>query len=148
MNDHHHQVTVCSYCHCWDCHGQCIAPDPIPVPHFITGMTIEPAKGLRYNSSKPRLDLISPIAELACAAVLAKGAEKYAERNWEKGMGWMTVVASLKRHLNAFQQGEDFDAESGLPHIDHVLCNAMFLSDYWRSHPEDDDRPKRGQDEF
>ncbi|CAM6001785.1 unnamed protein product [Sphagnum balticum] len=38
-------------------------------------------------------------------------------------------TAALLRHLYALNAGERIDPESGLRHIDHVLCNAAFLSE-------------------
>lgn len=98
-------------------------------------------EGLRYNEGKLRLDLITPEIIKGIGEVLTKGAEKYADRNWELGMSWSKVIASLKRHLFAFENGEDYDKETGLLHINHILCNAGFLSTYYKNHPEFDDRP-------
>lgn len=98
-------------------------------------------RALRYNNEKIRFDLIHPIASEGLAKVLTEGAKKYVPRNWEKGMPWTEVIASLKRHLNAFEKGEDFDPETGLLHIDHIQCNAHFLSAYYKIAPQFDDRP-------
>jgi hypothetical protein len=100
-------------------------------------------QGLRYNQGKTRYDLLPsyPIDQLA--QVLTKGAEKYAPRNWELGMPWSKITASLKRHLSAIESGEDFDKETGLLHASHVLCNAAFLVEYYKTHPEHDDRPHK-----
>lgn len=97
-------------------------------------------EGLRYNEGKSRYDLIHPLAERGLVDVLTKGAEKYAERNWERGMKWSKVLASLKRHIAAFERGEDYDPETGLLHADHIQCNAHFLSAYYRIAPQYDDR--------
>lgn len=97
-------------------------------------------KGLRFNEGKLRYDLLHPIAQKGIVKVLTKGSEKYAPHNWEKGMEWSTVVASLKRHLAAFESGEDFDKETGLLHVDHMQCNAHFLSAYYKIAPQYDDR--------
>jgi uncharacterized HAD superfamily protein len=97
-------------------------------------------KGLRDNQGKPRIDLAPADAMIHVGKVLAMGADKYAERNWEHGMKYSKVVASLERHLAKWKAGEDLDNESGLHHIDHVLCNALFLSRYVRAFPEKDDR--------
>lgn len=97
-------------------------------------------KGLRSNHGKPRIDLAPADAMIHVGKVLAMGAEKYAERNWEWGMKYSKVVASLERHLAKWKAGEDLDDESELHHIDHVLCNALFLSRYVRAFPEKDDR--------
>lgn len=97
-------------------------------------------EGLRYNKGKLRLDLLHPKATEGLARVLTAGANKYSDRNWESGMSWTTVLASLKRHLDAFERGEDFDPETGELHIDHLQCNAHFLSAYYSIYPEGDDR--------
>lgn len=98
-------------------------------------------EGLRYNSGKPRFDLIPTFAQEQFAKVLTKGSEKYAERNWELGMKWSSVTASMKRHTAAFERGEDFDKETGLLHTAHIMCNAAFLTEYYKIYPQGDDRP-------
>jgi hypothetical protein len=99
------------------------------------------SEGLRYNAGKIRYDLVPAFAQEQYARVLTKGAEKYAERNWELGMKWSKVVASLERHLQAIKRGEDFDPETGLLHSAHVMCNAAFLTEYYKIYPQGDDRP-------
>lgn len=99
-------------------------------------------KALRYDKDKIRLDLISPNASNELAKVLTFGAQKYAAWNWSKGMKWSRVIGSLKRHLNAIERGEDYDKETGCLHSAHVMCNAMFLTDYYKIYPEGDDRMK------
>lgn len=81
----------------------------------------------KYDTGKPRMDLIPPEALYALGRVLEYGARKYADRNWEKGFAWGRSVAALKRHLSAWEAGQDFDPESGMPHLWHVLTNAAFL---------------------
>lgn len=98
-------------------------------------------KGLRFNEGKTRHDLVPVFAQEQYASVLSKGAEKYAERNWELGMKWSKVLASLKRHILAFERGEDFDKETGLLHTAHIMCNAGFLTEYYKTYPQGDDRP-------
>jgi len=100
-------------------------------------------KGLRYNEGKTRHDLTPIFAQEQYATVLTKGSLKYAERNWEQGMKWSKVTASLKRHLNAFENGEDYDKETGLLHTAHIMCNAAFLTEYYKIYPQGDDRPHK-----
>lgn len=97
-------------------------------------------KGKRFNEGKPRVDLAPSDAMLHVGKVLAMGAEKYGDRNWEQGMAYSKVIASLDRHWAKFKAGADIDQESELHHMDHVLCNALFLSRYVRAFPEKDDR--------
>jgi len=101
------------------------------------------AGGLRYNDGKRRVDLLDIDALNGTADVLTYGANKYEERNWEKGMPWSKVISSLLRHTFAFWAGEDIDPESGLPHVDHIACNAMFLQAYFRRNRAEDDRPRK-----
>ena len=97
-------------------------------------------KALRYNTGKIRLELIPPTALKKVAQVFTAGAEKYGERNWEKGLAWKDVTASLKRHLLAFEMGEDYDKESGIEHLAHLVCNALMLLEYQHLYPEGDNR--------
>lgn len=97
-------------------------------------------EGLRYNEGKLRLDLVPSSANKGIAEVLTFGAKKYAENNWRKGMKWSTVIASLERHLLAIKECQDYDYESSLLHIDHVLTNAAFLKEYYKIAPQFDDR--------
>ena len=110
---------------------------------FSRGTEMIDGGGLRKNENKTRHDLIPPFAQEQYAKVLTKGAEKYAVRNWERGMSWSKVLASLKRHIQAIESGEDYDKETGLLHSAHVMCNAGFLTEYYRIYPQGDDRPKR-----
>lgn len=98
-------------------------------------------EGLRFNKGKTRYDLVPSYAQEQYAKVLTKGSEKYAERNWEKGMKWSKVLASLERHLQAIKKGEDYDKETGLLHSAHIMCNASFLTEYYKIYPQGDDRP-------
>lgn len=97
-------------------------------------------QGKRFNNGKTRHDLIPAFAQEQYARVLSRGAEKYDDRNWESGMSWSTVMASMKRHIIAFEQGEDFDPETEALHMAHVMCNAAFITEYYKIYPQGDDR--------
>lgn len=64
------------------------------------------------------------------------------DRNWERGIKWSRVFGATLRHLFAYWLGQDHDPETGLPHIDHALCNVGFLAEYFQTRKEFDDRPK------
>jgi hypothetical protein len=103
----------------------------------------ERGSGARYNSNKPDLSLI-PLCTLEDEArVWMYGKQKYAAWNWAKGMDWSIPLACALRHLSAWQQGEEIDPESGLPHIAHAMCNLRMLTLYSKTYPEGDDRPKQ-----
>jgi hypothetical protein len=104
-------------------------------------MNEEKGGGMRFNEGKTRHDLVPAFAQEQYALVLTLGANKYAERNWERGMKWSKVLSSLERHLQAIKRGEDYDKETGLLHSAHVMCNAAFLTEYYKIYPQGDDRP-------
>lgn len=82
---------------------------------------------LRYNEGKPEYSLIDLPSLEGCAQVLAFGAKKYSRNNWKKGFPISSILNSMLRHIAALQDGEEIDPESGLPHIGHIQCNALFL---------------------
>jgi hypothetical protein len=99
-------------------------------------------EAMKYDREKPRFDLLDPKAMYGLAEVLTFGAKKYAPNNWRNGFEYSRLIAALMRHLNAIQNGEDIDPESGLPHIDHLGCCWMFLSNMTKTRPDLDDRCK------
>jgi len=98
--------------------------------------------GLRFNQGKLRYDLVEPRAHKDMVQVLTDGAIKYEPRNWQRGLSWTSVLASLKRHIAAIELGEDYDPESGRLHIAHAACNVHFLNAFYYIFPQGDDRPK------
>lgn len=86
--------------------------------------------GVKSDVGKPRMDLIAPSALFALGRVLEIGARKYSDRNWEAGMPFGRPFAAIMRHLWAWWNGEDRDPESGLSHLDHALCELMFLVEF------------------
>lgn len=96
--------------------------------------------GKRFNIGKTRHNLVPAFAQEQYARVLTMGGDKYGDFNWQKGMSWNIVLASMERHIAAFKRGEDVDSESGLLHTAHIMCNAAFLTEYYKTYPQGDDR--------
>ena len=87
----------------------------------------------KYDEGKVRMDLVPLSVMESLGKILTMGAEKYGDNNWQELPDyWKRYKAALVRHMTAIDKGELIDQESGLPHIDHVLCNAAFLS--WGYH--------------
>jgi hypothetical protein len=84
-------------------------------------------QAMRFNSGKAQYSLIDLHALEQCARVLEFGAKKYARNNWKKGLPLTQILDSMLRHIAALSSGEFIDPESGLPHIGHIQCNALFL---------------------
>ena len=119
-----------------------------------TSCGAEKQEMLRYNQNKLRVSLVPVSAIEGMASVLTYGANNYTVKdekgnviidganNWRSGSNWTSVIDSLERHLLAFKRGEDRCSESGELHIDHLMCNAAFLKEFYRIHPDKDDRIK------
>ncbi len=104
--------------------------------------------GINKDEGKLRLDLVPPEATEAIARVAGQACEsgKYPERNWEQGMDWLRQYGSAQRHLLAWMKGEDNDADTGLPHLEHALTRIGFLVTYARRDIGRDDRPHQLED--
>lgn len=87
----------------------------------------EQQTAMRFNSGKPQYSLIDLQSLEQCARVLEFGAKKYARNNWKKGLPLTQILDSMLRHIAALSNGEFTDPESGLSHIGHIQCNALFL---------------------
>ncbi len=98
-------------------------------------------EGVRFDTGKIRYDLLPADSIEELAKVYTKGAAKYADRNWEKGMAWHRVFASLMRHAWKFWRGEAIDEETGCHHMAMVAWNALALCSYDLRKVGTDDRP-------
>lgn len=83
-------------------------------------------KGDRFNEGKLRWSLVHYKSLEPLVRVLEFGAKKYGDNNWQKGLDKKEILESAMRHLAALMDGEVYDKESGLHHIGHLMCNAMF----------------------
>ena len=84
---------------------------------------------LKFDEDKPMMHLVPLVAVEAVAKVMTFGAKKYAPDGWKSVPNAVDRYNSaMLRHMAALQGGELIDPDSGLPHSDHVACNALFLS--------------------
>ena len=82
------------------------------------------------GDQKTPLWIVPPVAKAAIARVLALGASKYGLRNWRKTkITRSTYISAMHRHLDAWQEGELLDPESGESHLAHVAANCAILMD-------------------
>jgi len=61
------------------------------------------------------MELLSPYSLWQLSLWLGKGAEKYAPRNWEKGIPFSVCVGKLQRHLQQYAMGKTDE-----PHLNAV----------------------------
>jgi hypothetical protein len=86
---------------------------------------VREALGIPYTRHVP-LEAVA-----AGAASLEYGANKYSDRNWEKGLPWQQMIDSLKRHVEDFERRRDYDdGEDGsdLHQVCMIMASAMMLS--------------------
>ena len=105
----------------------------------------ESDQGIKFDKGheKLRYDLIppGPLAELAY--VYTRGAEKYADRNWEKGMAWGRIFRAMIQHAFNFWMGRSRH-EKGMHSLGSVAWCAFTLMQYEHSYPNLDTRPDGG----
>lgn len=122
--------------------------DNVPFRPYKTGYSVgdlnstEKGSGARKSSGKVNWSM-APMHLLAgMTRVLMSGTIKYNPWNWAKGMPWSECFSCTIRHLFKWWfLGEELDEETGEHHLDHVLCNVMFLRHYVMTYKDGDDRP-------
>lgn len=83
--------------------------------------------GLKFDSEKPEMYLLPPLATLEVGKVLTYGAQKYDAHNWRKLENLQErYTSAAMRHLLAHMAGEKIDEETGLSHLAHAMCCLMF----------------------
>lgn len=73
------------------------------------------------NKDKGRFDLLPPTALIKLAQHYQKGAKKYGENNWRKGMPMNVLIDSAMRHLVKANRG-DTDEDHLVACCWNVLC--------------------------
>ena len=91
--------------------------------------------------TKIKVNLVPYELQVMAALGLNYGADKYEPRNFEKGLSALDLTESIRRHNDAFQQGEDIDADSGLPHIALIASSVAMLCHNWMQGVMVEDRP-------
>jgi hypothetical protein len=100
-------------------------------------MTI--AGATKYDEGKPRWDL-APMREFEdIVQIMTFGANKYADNGW-KHVDKRRYIAAMMRHITEYMNGYERDMESGLSHMAHAACNAIFIM--YLDKEEEIDRPE------
>lgn len=69
-------------------------------------MSYGDGKAIREPSTgKGRFDLVTPFGIMRLAKWYELGAQKYSDRNWEKGMPFSRYIDSAMRHINKYVMG-------------------------------------------
>ncbi len=104
----------------------------------------------KFDTDKPRFDLLPAAALTEIVQVLNFGGNKYGDQNWRSGIGfkWGRLSGAALRHLFAFIGGQDKDPETGLSHIAHAGCCVLFLLEHVLIGLGQDDRHKYPTKQF
>jgi hypothetical protein len=89
-----------------------------------------------------RYDLIPEFPLRMLAEHFGRGADKYDDHNWRRGYEWSKSFAAMMRHAWQFWSGEDYDLETGSPHLAAVMWHACCMLEFMQEFPEFDDRFK------
>jgi hypothetical protein len=90
----------------------------------------EPIKATRETLGISYTEHVPLEAIAAAAASFLYGAKKYSDRNWERGLPWQVLINSLKRHVEDFERGsnyDDGDKGSGLHQVCMIMADASML---------------------
>lgn len=116
-----------------------------PVTAGYSEMITNPNTGATKESKLARFDLIPQFPLWSLAEHYGKGAKKYEDRNWEKGIEYKLCFAAMMRHASLWWSGEDVDAE-GFHHLDAIPFHAFALREFQRTGVVLDSRPSKGND--
>jgi hypothetical protein len=94
------------------------------------------------GDKKIPLWLLSPIGSMHWAIAQFAGLIKYGAWNWRvAGVRSSIYVSAMRRHLDAYVSGEEFDPVDGSHHLGNIMACAAILLDAQAAGKLIDDRP-------
>lgn len=117
-----------------DCVEYGATDDPGAFVTLDSGQRERFGSGARRDTQvgKPRYDLMPPGPLRRVAELYARGAAKYDDHNWAKGMPTSRALASLMRHLYAGVEGESQE-----DHWAAVVFNAFAIMHFQGTEHDD-----------
>ena len=104
-------------------------------PRYPDGQRLQ-SEGKKFDSGKPRWSLLPRGTLRKVIQVLEAGAVKYDVDNWKIVPDARTrYYDAMNRHIEAWWGGEKQDPETGIHHLAHATCCALFL--IWLDEPVD-----------
>lgn len=104
---------------------------------------LPPNPKAKFGAQKPNLALIPGSAQVAEALALEDGAVKYGPFNWrESKVEIMTYVAAIRRHLDAYVDGDALTTDTQVPNLGAIRACCAVLIDADASGTLIDNRPK------
>lgn len=95
--------------------------------------------------SKVPLSLVPPALAHHTALAFADGARKYGPYNWrDKTVSTSVYVDAMKRHIDAYWDGEDISEDAKVHHLGHAAACIAILLDAMSVGKLNDNRPTKG----
>lgn len=89
------------------------------------------AQAAKHDDGKPRLSLVPPSLIEAVGRVRTYGTNKYGDPdNWLTVRPWRYKDALMRHLCEYLRDPNSVDAESGIPHLEHLACNVAFLLEF------------------
>jgi hypothetical protein len=109
--------------------GQCVCKAGGCQHKFEEYKEPEKKKGIKFDSDKTKWRLLPWKQIEHVVKVLMFGIKKgYPPNNWKYVEdGETRYFEALIRHALAYESGQKIDPESGLPHLAHAVCCALFM---------------------
>lgn len=101
---------------------------PVPLK-AESGLRVSETGGIKASIGKRPLHLLPRDAIEAVADVMALGAARYGDRNWERGLSVSDLVRAADGHLWDWflRRNDGRDPQFGTSHLAHAACCVLFL---------------------
>lgn len=94
---------------------------------------------------KVPLHLVPPSSTHYLALAFKDGAAKYGPYNWrDKTVSSSIYIGAVKRHIDAWFDGEEVSADAGVHHLAHAMACLAIILDAQSVEKLNDDRPTKG----
>jgi|SRR5215831_3114352 len=117
---------------------------------YASGLRPTTQEGMnpKDNSGSQKVPLmnVTSTAKVLTAICMADGEQKYGPYNWRHTPIQARIyLEAAMRHLDALIDGEDYDPDTGKPHIGYALATLMIYADSWINNTLVDNRPVPGK---
>jgi hypothetical protein len=119
-------------------------------PGWVSGLRPTSDQGTNpkdvFGTNKVPLALISPVATAIEAMCMSEGGYKYGPFNYRvsKVQAYVYLEAA-KRHIDAVLDGQDYDSQTGMPHLGYARSTCGIYLDAWMNGHLIDNRPQPGK---
>lgn len=99
-------------------------------------------QGTKFDSDKPAMGYIPPLALLEVGKAFGAGQKKYGAWNYMNGLSVTRCISGALRHVFQFMSGETHDSETGVHHLACAVANILMGLENTLRNAVNDDRFK------